>query len=101
MRSLVTRFFLACGVTLAAAAVALMLQDLTATARPQQESTMVNRALKSDRLQVLPPGTLNRPANLDSRRTPAASPKLPEGCEAVVSTINPSSLSRTAGRCVS
>ena len=99
MRSLVTRFFLACGVTLAAAAVALMLQDLTATARPQQERTMVNRALKSDRLQVLPPGTRNRPADLGARRAPAA--KLPEGCEAVVSTINASSLSRTAGRCVS
>jgi hypothetical protein len=101
-RFLVTRFFLACGVTLVAAVVALMLQDLTATARPQAERTLVNRTLKGDRLQVLPPGTRNRPAELDGRRTPAAaSPRLPDGCESVVSTIGSSSLSRIAGRCVS
>lgn len=102
MRSLVTRCFLACCLTLAAAAVALVLQDLTATARPHQPQVdVVDRALKGDRLQVLPPGTRNRPADRDSRRTPAVSPKLPDGCEAVVSTINASSLSQTAGRCVS
>ena len=104
MRSLATRFLvrrcvLACGLTAAAAGVALLLQDLAATARPQQETTTINRALKGDRLQVLPPGTRNRP--VDSRRTPAVAPKLPDGCEALVSTINASSLSQTAGRCVS
>ncbi len=105
MRSLLKRCVLACGVTVAAAVVALMLQDLAATARPQQErvqdGTIVNRTLKGDRLQVVPPGTLHHPADRDSRRGPAGSPKLPDGCEPVVSTINASTLSQTAGRCVS
>jgi hypothetical protein len=103
MRSLIVRFFMACCITLAAAAIALVLQDLTATARPQQpQEDVVNRSLKGDRLQLVPPGTRSRPAaERDSRRAPTVTPKLPDGCEAVVSTINASSLSQTAGRCVS
>ena len=57
----------------------------------------VNRALKGDRL--MPPG----PSGTDRQglQAPRANPKLPDGCEAAVSSMTRSSLAQTPGRCIS
>jgi len=88
------------GVGLALPMLALVagLQVPTVAASPHIPATDVNRILKGDRLPSMLPGTN---ANPSGRPAPAATPRLPDGCEASVSAMTRSSLAQTPGRCIS
>ena len=91
-----SRYFLGvCSSALLLTSFVVGLEVTAATARPEAAPILnsVNRALKADRL----------PARAD-RATPVeqdTSARLPDGCEALVSTIERSPLARIPGRCVS
>ena len=89
-----------CGGAVFAVACFLIGLEVSATTAP-----MVERALKSDRLPLVPvksrnaikgPIETNAPA-----ATPAPKPRLLDGCEPMVSAIGQSPLAQVAGRCVS
>ena len=64
----------------------------------------VNRALKGDRLPLRPASrsdVANQPVELRVPRTSTPDSRMPDGCEAVVSSIVNSELAHIAGRCVS
>jgi hypothetical protein len=88
------------GVGLALPLLALVagLQVPSVAAAPHTPTTEVNRTLKGDRLPSMLPGTN---ANPSGRTSPAATPKLPDGCEASVSAMTRSPLAQTPGRCIS
>jgi hypothetical protein len=85
----------------------LGMSDLTARSAVDRSEQTVNRAPKSDRLPLVPAIDLrvgNQPLELRAPRTstPETShAKLPDGCEAVVSSIANAELAHIAGRCVS
>jgi hypothetical protein len=102
--------FVAGGFTGAAALIAIIMalgmSDLTARTRLDpagQVGQIVNRSVKGDRLPLIPAfyrDAGRRPVELKARTsTPEA--KLPDGCEALVSSIANSELARVAGRCIS
>jgi hypothetical protein len=88
------------GVGLALPLLALVagLQGPSVAASPHTPTTDVNRTLKGDRLPSMLPGTNASPSG---RTSPAANPKLLDGCEATVSAMTRSSLAQTPGRCIS
>jgi hypothetical protein len=93
--------FLAGGLTGAAALIAIIMalgtSDLTARTGLDpagQVGQIVNRSLKGDRLPLIPAFQLKA-------RTSTPEAKLPDGCEALVSSIGNSELARVAGRCIS
>jgi len=64
----------------------------------------VSHALKGDRLPLRPASLSNvenQPVEWREPRTSAPDSKLPDGCEAVVSSIANPALAHIAGRCVS
>lgn len=81
----------------------LEMSDLSARSAISPIGQTVNRALKGDRLP------LTRATHLDvgmqpfvrAPRSSASDVKLPEGCEALVSSVANSELAHIAGRCVS
>ena len=78
--------------------------DSTARSMVDPSAQTVNRALKGDRLPLAPvsrPDAENQPAELRAPRTSTPDSRLPDGCEAVVSSIANSELAHIAGRCVS
>jgi len=99
--------FLAGGFTGAVALIAIIMalgmSDLTARTGLDPAGQIVNRSLKGDRLPLIPAfhrDAERRPVELKVRMsTPEA--KLPDGCEALVSSIANSELARVAGRCIS
>jgi len=88
------------GVGLALPLLALVagLQVPSVAAAPHTPTTEVNRTLKGDRLPSMLPGTNADPSG---RTSPAAAPRLPDGCEATVSAMTRSPLAQTPGRCIS
>jgi hypothetical protein len=99
--------FLAGGFTGAMAMIAIIMglgmSDLTARTGLDPAGQIVNRSLKGDRLPLRPAFRLDAgrpPAELKARTaTPDA--KLPDGCEALVSSIANSDLAHIAGHCIS
>ena len=83
-------------VGLAILAAGASLQALPVAASPHSGAhTMdLNRALKGDRLPAVAPAG-------ETESIPATRPRLPEGCEASVSSMTRSSLARTPARCLS
>ena len=82
----------------------LVMFDSTARSMVDPSAQTVNRALKGDRLPLAPvsrPDAENQPAELRALRTSTPNSRLPDGCEAVVSSIANSELAHIAGRCVS
>jgi hypothetical protein len=80
------------------------MSDLTAGSAVNPSEQTVNRALKGDRLPLVPTihwHVENQPLELRDPRTSTPNAKLPDGCEAVVSSIANSELAHIAGRCVS
>jgi hypothetical protein len=82
----------------------LFMVDSAARSMVDPSAQSVTRALKGDRL-LLRPASLsnveNRPVEWRAPRTSIPDSKLPDGCEAVVSSIANSELAHIAGRCVS
>jgi hypothetical protein len=82
------------GAAILAAAASLQALPVSA-APPTGAPTMdLNRALKHDRLPAVAPTG-------ETESIPAARPRLPEGCEANVSSMTQSSLAHTPARCLS
>lgn len=81
---------------LAILAAGASLQALPVAASPHTSAPPVdlNRALKGDRLPAVAPAE-------ETQSVPAARPRLPEGCEASVSSMTRSSLAHTPARCLS
>jgi hypothetical protein len=73
---------------------------LTAGSAVNPSEQTVNRALKGDRLPLVPTIHWHVENQLLELRAPPDA-KLPDGCEAVVSSIANSELAHIAGRCVS
>ena len=93
-------------VSLAAASIitGLGMSDLTARTVVGPVGQTVNRALKGDRLSPKPAirsDIANQPIEFHVPRTSTPDSRLPDGCEAVVSSIANSELAHIAGRCVS
>ena len=93
-----------CGAAFAVASFLIGLEVSATTAAPSADrnATMVNRALKGDRLPLIPGksrNAVNGPFEL--KAPPAAKPQLLDGCEPVVSAIGQSPLAQIPGRCVS
>jgi hypothetical protein len=81
----------------------LLTFDLSARTEAYASEQTVTRALKSDRLPLAPSirsGVDSQPVER-TRRTLAPDLKLPDGCEAVASSIADPELAHIAGRCVS
>jgi len=93
-------------VALSAIIMALGMSDLTARTGLDpagQVGQIVNRSLKGDRLPLIPAfhRDAGRPPVELKARTSTPEAKLPDGCEALVSSIADSELARVAGRCIS
>ena len=91
-----------CGVVFAVASFLIGLEVSATTAAPSADrsAAMVNRALKGDRLPLIP-GKSRNAVNGPLKAPVAAKPKLLDGCEPVVSAIGQSPLAQIPGRCVS
>jgi hypothetical protein len=100
-----SRYFLGCAGAAFAAASFLIGLEMTATTAAlsaDRNVPAVNRTLKSDRLPLVAPKSRNAVNGpLEQVTPPAPKPKLPDGCEPVVSSIGQSPLAQIAGRCVS
>jgi len=82
----------------------LVMSDLTARSVVDRSEQTVVRVLKGDRLPLKPAShseVENQPVEWRAPRLPAPVSRLPDGCEAVVSSIANSELAHVAGRCVS
>lgn len=82
----------------------LVMFDSAARSSVDPPAQTVNRALKGDRLPLKPAShseVENQPVEWRAPRLPAPVSRLPDGCEAVVSSIANSDLAHVAGRCVS
>ncbi|HEY6255958.1 MAG TPA: hypothetical protein VIY51_09220 [Xanthobacteraceae bacterium] len=92
-------YLLGSAIALITLALAAGLQVLPVAASPHAgtpaTATPVNRILKGDRLPVA------APADVQGLKVPAVRPRLPEGCEATVSSMTRSSLAQTPARCLS
>jgi hypothetical protein len=84
--------------------IGLEVSATTASPAPKQVQQLVDRALKGDRLPLVPEkarkNAVNGPHEL-APRAPAARQELLDGCESIVSAIAQSPLSQVPGRCVS
>jgi len=81
----------------------LVMFDLSARTVADASQQTVSRALKSDRLplaHLIHSDVASQPVEHDPR-TSVPDLKLPDGCEAVVSSIANPELAHIAGRCVS
>jgi hypothetical protein len=99
-------FIVGCSVLLAMVSIVISIEVSVATAwsgaAPSIE--IMNRTRKGDRLPLVPAfhqNAVNLPLQVDVPRTPAPSPGLLEGCESLASSLAPSLLAHTAGRCLS
>jgi hypothetical protein len=92
-----------CGVVFAAASFLIGLEVSANTMVPSIESPapVMNRALKGDRLPLVPTKSRNAVNGPSEKARPAPKAELPDGCEPVVSAIGQSPLARIPGRCVS
>jgi hypothetical protein len=93
-------------VSIAAFAIAsgLMMVDSVARSAVDPSVQTVTRALKGDRLPLRPASfsnVENHPVEWRAPSISAPDSKLPDGCEAVVSSIANPALAHVAGRCVS
>ena len=82
----------------------LVMVDSAAPSMVDPSAQTVDRALKGDRLPLKPASRLeveNQPVEWRVPRISIPDSKLPDGCEAVVSSIANSELAHIAGRCVS
>jgi hypothetical protein len=82
----------------------LFMVDSAARSMVDPHAQTVNRALKGDRLPLRPASLSNvenRPVEWRAPHTSIPDSKLPDGCEAVVSSIANPELAHIAGRCVS
>jgi len=100
-----SRFFVGfCGAAFAVSSFLIGLEVSATTAAPSHESaSLVNRALKGDRLPLVPTKgrtAVNTPVEVKAP-VPAPRPQLLDGCEPVVSAIGQPPLAQIAGRCVS
>ena len=78
--------------------------DSAARSMADPSAQTVTRALKGDRLPLGPASLShveNRPVEWPAPRPSIADLKLPDGCEAVMSSIANPELAHIAGRCVS
>ena len=95
------------GAAFAVACFLIGLEVSATTAAPSagQTTLTINRALKSDRMPVVPVkshNAVNGPAETNAPTgTPVPKPRLLDGCEPMVSAIGQSPLAQIAGRCVS
>jgi len=101
-----SRYFVACcGAVFAVVSFGIGLEvSSTTAATSAQGPVAINRALKADRLLLLPATTHNAvtdPVAIKAPPAPAPRPVLLEGCEPIMSTIGQPPLSRVAGRCLS
>jgi hypothetical protein len=92
--------------SVAALAIAsgIVMFDSAARSMADPSAQTVTRVLKGDRLPLRPAGLSrveNQPVEWRTPRTSFADSKLPDGCEAVVSSIANPELAHVAGRCVS
>jgi hypothetical protein len=82
----------------------LFMVDSAARSMVDPPAQTVNRALKGDRLPLRTASLSrveNQPVEWRAPRPPFPDSKLPDGCEAVVSSIANPELAHIAGRCVS
>ena len=93
-----------CGVVFAAASFLVALEVSANTAAPVLDpaAPVLNRALKGDRMPLVPAKSRNAVNGpFEIKAPPAARPELLDGCEPVISAIGQSPLARIPGRCVS
>ena len=100
-----SRFFVGfCGAAFAVASFLIGLEVSATTAAPSRDTTtMVNRAVKGDRLPVViekARNAVNGPFEVKAP-VPAPRPQLLDGCEPVISSIGQPPLAQIAGRCIS
>jgi len=99
-----SRFLIGCcGVVFAAASFLIGLEVSAHTMAPSLEAAApaINRAMKGDRIPLVPIQSRNAVNGPVEIKIPVARPELLDGCEPVVSAIGQSPLARIAGRCVS
>lgn len=102
-----SRCFVGCGgAALAVACVFIGLEVSATTAAPSlgQSAPVVIRTLKSDRMPLIPEksrNAVNGPMQIKAPPAPTPKPRLPDGCEPMVSAIGQSPLAQIPGRCVS
>jgi hypothetical protein len=82
------------GLAILAAGAGLQALPVAASPHNSAKAVELNRALKGDRLPAVAPAG-------ETESLPAARPRLPEGCEASVSSMTRSSLAHTPARCLS
>jgi hypothetical protein len=101
-----SRYLVGCGgVAFAIASFLAGLEVSATTAAPSlsQSAPMVNRTLKGDRMPLVTTKSLNAvngPVEIKAP-APAPKPRLPDGCEPVISQIGQSPLAQIPGRCIS
>jgi len=101
-----SQYFVGCaGAAFALACFVLALEISAITPAPSAEQVGIafNRALKGDRLPLVPAPSRNAVNGPSEIKAPpaAAQPELLIGCEPMISAIGRSPLARVAGRCVS
>jgi hypothetical protein len=102
-----SRYVFGCGG--AAFAIASFLAGLevsATTAAPSlsQNAPAVNRTVKGDRMPVISVNSrnaVNGPVELSAPPAPTPRPRLPDGCEPVISAIGQTPLAQIPGRCIS
>jgi hypothetical protein len=80
------------------------MSDLTARSGVAPPGQTVNRILKGDRLPLVPaihPDAVRQPPKINAKREMTSEPKLPIGCESLISSLADRPLARIAGSCVS
>ena len=82
------------GLAILAADASLQALAVAASTHSGAAGMDLNRALKGDRFPAAAPAG-------ETQSLPAARPRLPEGCEASVSSMTRSSLAHTPARCLS
>jgi hypothetical protein len=97
-----SRFLVGCCGAVFAVASFLIGLEVSATTAAPSSATMVNRALKGDRMQLMSVKSRNAVNGPLEQKAPAVvRPQLLDGCEPVVSAIGQSPLALIPGRCVS
>jgi hypothetical protein len=82
----------------------LGISELTARSGIEPSGETVNRILKGDRSPLafrIQTNAAHRPRQINTPLERASGPRLPVGCESLVSALAHSQLARIAGRCVS
>lgn len=96
-----------CAAVFAISSFLVGLEVSATTAAPSlgQNTPMVNRVLKGNRMPLVAPKSLNAVNGPTATKAPPAAPapkpRLLDGCEPVISAIGQSPLAQIAGRCIS